>query len=377
MFLLVLLALLIVLASWATTSFPWLARRRRLAMVIVIFLWVPQPLAFWLIKHDHHSAGPRLIVELLTLPLAMAAFPIGVVRAVSWALGRLAKDTAARGVAGMTRRQVIEATSGVAMLGATGSMLGWGIVRGRHAFELREVPVRIAGLPRALDGYVIAQVSDIHAGTYVGERELNEGFARVREARPDLIVVTGDIVDFDAGLAPKVGRKLADLAPRDGVAAVLGNHEYYAGAYRVVDALRAAGVDPLVDEGRVVRSQDGGGFALLGVDDRWSVRFGRNGPQLARAAAMVPRGLARILLSHQPVTFDLWAGEVALQLSGHTHGGQINPGVRPADLFLKYVEGIYQVNGTFLYVNRGFGTVGTPARVCAPPEVTRLVLVAA
>jgi uncharacterized protein len=231
MFLLVLLALLIVLASWATTSFPWLARRRRLAVVIVIFLWVPQPLAFWLIKHDHQSAGPRAIVELLTLPLAMAAFPIGVVRAVSWALGRLAKDTAAHGVGGMTRRQVVEATSGVAMLGATGSMLGWGIVRGRHAFELREVPVRIAGLPRALDGYVIAQVSDIHAGTYVGKRELNEGLARVREARPDLIVVTGDIVDFDAGLAPMVGRMLADLAPRDGVAAVLGNHEYYAGAY--------------------------------------------------------------------------------------------------------------------------------------------------
>ena len=92
---------------------------------------------------------------------------------------------------------------------------------------------------------------------------------------------------------------------------------------------------------------------------------------------MVPPDRPRILLSHQPVTFDLWAGQVALQLSGHTHGGQINPGVRVADLFLKYVWGLYRMNGTFLYVNRGFGTVGTPARVGAPPEVTRLVLVAA
>ena len=75
----------------------------------------------------------------------------------------------------MTRRQVVEAAGGAAFLGATGSMLGWGMVRGRHAFELVEVPVRIAGLPRALDGYVIAQVSDLHAGTYVGERELDEG----------------------------------------------------------------------------------------------------------------------------------------------------------------------------------------------------------
>ncbi len=256
-------------------------------------------------------------------------------------------------------------------------MIGWGMVRGRHAFELSEVPVPIAGLPRVLDGYVIAQVSDIHSGTYVGDRELDEGFELVRRARPDLVVVTGDIVDFDASCAPRVARKLTDLTPRDGIAAVLGNHDYYADEDEVAAALRAGGVDVLVDDGRVIRPRDGGGFALLGVDDRWSTRYGKPGPRLGRATAMVPPGLARILLSHQPPTVDRWAGQVALQLSGHTHGGQINPGFRPADLFLKYVAGTYRVGGTMLYVNRGFGTVGTPSRVGAPPEVTRFVLVAA
>jgi predicted MPP superfamily phosphohydrolase len=368
------IALLAVLYAWATASFPWLTRRRLLVAGALTSLWLVQALSHWLVGHDYSSTGPRMVVELLMMPLVIAAFPIGVVRVASWGVGR--KWKTADGAA-MTRRQLIEATSGVAIIGGTGSMLGWGMVRGRHAFELREVPVRIAGLPRALDGYVIAQISDIHAGPYVGERELDEGLEMVRRARPDLLVATGDIVDFDAKWAPMVGRKLVDVAPRDGVAAVPGNHDYYADVDDVADALRAAGVDVLVDDGRVIRAHDGGGFALLGVDDWWSKRYGRLGPRLKRATSMVPSELARILLSHQPSTVDLWGGQVALQLSGHTHGGQINPGFRPADLFLKYVAGPYQVRGTTLYVNRGFGTVGTPSRVGAPPEVTRFVLIAA
>lgn len=361
-------------------------------------LWLVQLLSHWLISNEYPSTLPRAIVELLLLPLVIAAFPIGIVRVASFIVGRIAGVGRTAGAArtagavrtagvsprvpstnadGITRRQLVEATTGVALLGTTGAMIGWGMVRGRHAFELREVPVRIAALPRALDGYVIAQISDVHAGTYVGEGELDEGLALVRKARPDLVVVTGDIVDFDETWAPLVARKLADLAPRDGVAAVLGNHDYYADVDKVAAALRKGGVDVLVDEGRVIRPRDGGGFALLGVDDRWSTRYGRAGPRLGRALAMVPPELGRVLLSHQPPTVDRWAGQVALQLSGHTHGGQINPGVRLADLFLKYVAGPYQVGGTTLYVNRGFGTVGTPSRVGAPPEVTRFVLVAA
>jgi len=385
-------ALLAIVYAWATAAFPWLARRRLWVAAALLSLWAMQLLAHALVACDRPSTVPRAVVELVMVPIVIAAFPLGVLRVASWLAGRLTGQWAGRRAttraavnaqaaepapAGMSRRQLVEASGGVLLLGATGSMIGWGIVRGRHAFELREVAVPIAGLPRALDGYVIAQVSDIHSGSYVGERELDEGFALVRRARPDLVVVTGDIVDFDARCAPVVARKLVDLAPRDGIVAVLGNHDYYADQDEVAAALRAGGVDLLVDEGRVVRPGDGGGFALLGVDDRWSIRYGRPGPRLGRAAAMVPPGLARVLLSHQPATVDRWAGQVALQLSGHTHGGQINPGFRPAGLFMKYVAGPYQVGETMLYVNRGFGTVATPARVGAPPEVTRFVLVAA
>jgi predicted MPP superfamily phosphohydrolase len=250
-------------------------------------------------------------------------------------------------------------------------------VRGRHAFEIVDLPARIAALPRALDGYRITQISDLHAGLYVSERQLDEGLERVRATRPDMVVVTGDLVDFDPAYAPMVARKLADLAPRDGVFTVLGNHDYYAGAQTMLAAMRAAGLVALVDDGRVVRARDGGGFALLGVDDLWSTRYHGQGPQIDRAIAAVPEGLPRILLSHQPHTVDRWPGKVALQLSGHTHGGQINPGFRPADFFMRYVAGEYRAGGTVLYVNRGFGTVGPPSRVGAPPEVTRIILVAA
>jgi predicted MPP superfamily phosphohydrolase len=383
-----------IIYRWANGSFPWLGRRPRIVATALVGLLIVNLLLRWLVVLGvGRIAGvAQTMILVLVVVIDLAAVPIALLRASSWALARLRKrlppappaetgqppEMGQRPEVSISRRQLVEGGGGVALLGATGALLGWGIVRGRHAFELCELPVRIPGLPRALDGYVIAQISDIHTGFYVGERELDEGLALVRAARPDLVVVTGDLVDFDATYAPLVARKLAELPVRDGIAAVLGNHDYYCGASAVLSTLRAAGIDVLVDEGRLMRAGDGGGFALLGVDDLAATHYGRSGPRLGRALSAVPPGVPRILLSHQPLTVDQWPGQIALQLSGHMHGGQINPGgLRVADLFFKYVSGAYSVRGTTLYVNRGFGTVGPPSRVAAPPEVTRIVLVAA
>ncbi len=276
-----------------------------------------------------------------------------------------------------TRREFIERVGGIGFLGATGSLVGWGAVIGRHDFRIEEVPVRIVGLPRALDGYTITQISDIHVGMLVGEKELAEGLDVLARAKGDLVVLTGDMLDFDPRYIPLAARTLGGIRARDGVFAIFGNHDHYTGAAEVATALRAANIDVLVNDGRVIRAGDGGGFALLGVDDLAAIRAGGPGPRLDRAESAVPKEIPRILLSHQPQTVELWSNRVALQLSGHTHGGQFNPGFRPADLIMRYVAGRYEVGKTTLWVNRGFGVVGPPARVGAPPEVTKIILVSA
>lgn len=288
-------------------------------------------------------------------------------------------DEAAR-EALVSRREAIERVTGAVAFGGTGLALGWGVVRGRHAFEVQEVVVRVKGWPRVLDGYTIAQVSDVHVGAFVGDRELDEGFELVRRVKPDLVVATGDLVDFEPEQIRHLGRRMLSVPARDGAFAILGNHDHYGGPAEVVDLARSGGLRVLCNESLVLRGGDGGGFALVGVDDLQGRRRGSagfRGPDLARAVAGLDPDKPRILLAHQPKYFLEVAGRVALQLSGHTHGGQINPGFRPANLLMEFVAGRYVRQGTTLWVNRGFGVAGPPSRVGAPPEVTKIVVVSA
>ncbi|WP_437588871.1 metallophosphoesterase [Sorangium sp. So ce1000] len=270
--------------------------------------------------------------------------------------------------------------AGSAFLIGGGSAV-YGALLGRHDYRIEEVAVPIPGLPRSLDGFAIVQLSDIHLGLFVGEPEMRAAEDLVRKARGDLIVMTGDLVDFDPRYAEHLGRLTRRLGPlaRHGVAAIPGNHDHFAGIGAALGALDSGGAQVLKNRGCVVGGA-GGAFALLGVDDVWARgRVPGGGPNLGQALADVPRDLPRVLLCHNPVFFPEAAGDVALQLSGHTHGGQVNLVVRPADLLLPhgYVAGLYQRGSSHLYVNRGFGTAGPPARVGAPPEVSRIVLVAA
>ena len=153
----------------------------------------------------------------------------------------------------ITRRQLVERAAGVAVLGSSAATIGWGVFRGRLDFQIEEVVVRIPGLPRALEGYTIAQVSDIHVGLFVDERELKKGLSLVARTKPDLVVATGDLVDFDARYVPLMARSLADLHARDGVVAILGNHDYYTDHHDVRAGLARAGVRALVNQHVVLR----------------------------------------------------------------------------------------------------------------------------
>jgi uncharacterized protein len=365
---------------WAKASFPIILKRPRAVKIGLAVLVVLPTLARLVTNATHASfaAGVFAAAMTETMIVLIAALPLAAVRVIGLLVARWT-PVAARGAdeRRITRRQAVERVGGAIVLGGTTATLGWGAIRGRYEFGIEEVTVRIVGLPRELDGYTIAQVSDLHVGNFVQEKELAMGLSLVKDVRADLIVVTGDLIDYDPAYIPMMLAALRKLEARDGMVAILGNHDYYAGAPGIAEAIRAAGIDMLKNEGRLLRAKDGGGFALLGVDDLWAARYGSSGPVLARAIAMVPEDRPRILLSHQPRSVDLWPGQVALQLSGHTHGGQVNPGFRPADFLMPYVSGRYEVKGTTLYVNRGFGVVGPPARVNAPPEITKIILVSA
>jgi predicted MPP superfamily phosphohydrolase len=374
-------------ASWLLGSIPSLRRHRSRVFAVAFGLCALTAVArFASLVARSNTTFELLGVVAMTewMIVILGAIPLALVHLLvlaTW-IGRAKpreREDEAENLAtnGLTRRQAVERVAGAVALGASTAVLGWGSIRGRHAFVIEEVPVRIPGLPRALDGYTIAQISDLHAGIFVGDRELGEGLSRLRETRPDLVVVTGDLVDFDPRYAEWLAGSLGRIAARDGIYAVLGNHDYYAGYETIARAMRTAGVDLLVNQGRTIRRSDGGGFALLGVDDLSAGRWSGSGPDLNAAIVDVSPDAPRILLAHQPQYFDHVAGRVSLQLSGHTHGGQVNPGFRPGELFFRYLSGRYERKGSTLWVNRGFGVAGPPTRVGAPPEVTKIVLVAA
>ncbi len=275
------------------------------------------------------------------------------------------------------------AASSAFLIGGTSSL--YGALKGRYDYSVEEVVFKIPGLSRALDGFSIAQLSDVHIGVFVGDAELAIAEQLLRQAKPDLIVLTGDLLDNDARLAGQLGRFVRRLSPlaRAGVVAITGNHDYFAGVEAMASAVTAAGARMLRNDALVIGGA-GAGFALLGVDDVYARREG-GGPDLERAVRALPRldgrvapalDLPRLLLCHNPSFFAESASRVALQLSGHTHGGQVNLGIRPAAYLLPggWIAGRYAEHGSSLYVNRGFGTVGAPARIGAPPEVTRIVL---
>ena len=289
----------------------------------------------------------------------------------------------------ISRREAIRRAAVGASVMIGGGSSAYGMTFGRHDYALEEVPVALSRLPRTLEGYTIAQISDVHVGAFVGDAELRAAEALLRRARPDLIVMTGDLIDHDIRYAPRLGefvRRLEQLGARDGVVAIAGNHDHYAGVDEVLATLREAGARVLRNDGVLVPDGERAsaaevtrGFSLLGVDDLWARRYGdAGGPDLPRTLGFARPDQARVLLCHNPEFFESAAHEIDLQLSGHTHGGQVTFLVRPADLFLRhgFVMGRYQREGSQLYVNRGFGTAGPPIRLATPPEVTKIVLTA-
>ncbi|MER6608525.1 metallophosphoesterase [Streptomyces sp. NPDC000927] len=265
----------------------------------------------------------------------------------------------------LTRRlfvaRAVGGAAAVAGLGTVGHGT-YGVLRGP---QVKRVTVPLARLPRSAHGLRIAVVSDIHLGPILGRAHTQRIVDTINRTRPDLVAVVGDLVDGTVDDLGTAAEPLAGLDARQGSFFVTGNHEYYSGAAPWVDHVRELGLHPL-ENARVEID----GFDLAGVNDIAGEAEGQ-GPDFEAALGDRDPARASVLLAHQPVVIDdAVAWGVDLQLSGHTHGGQLWPGDLVAGLANPTVAGLDRYGDTQLYVTRGAGAWGPPVRVGAPSDIT-------
>lgn len=258
--------------------------------------------------------------------------------------------------------------------------VAWGGWQARRTARVREVVVPLPGLPAALDGFTIVQLSDLHVGPTVKAPYVQRVVAAANRLDADLIAVTGDLVDGRVADLRDDVAPLAALRARHGRFFVTGNHEYYSGAPAWCDALRGLGFEVL-DNRHVVLEHGGARLVLAGVEDYAAAQVqpgARSDPAAAIAGAPADAAL-RVLLAHQPRSAAAAAAAgFDLQLSGHTHGGQFWPWNLFVPLQQPVVAGLHRIGERLrLYVSRGTGYWGPPLRLCAPSEITRLRLVRA
>ncbi len=276
----------------------------------------------------------------------------------------------------LSRRRFLRlaAAAGVelAAVGGLGSYALWGEP---GWVQLERVTVEIPALPAGLSGLRIAQLSDLHAGPDLPQERLERAIQTLADLAPDLLVTTGDWVIQDARDAVLASQAVVQVDPPLGNYTILGNHDHWTDAEIVASAVESAGLT-LLRNSHVPIPAGGETLWLAGLDDIWEQQH-----DLDQALAGIPAGAPVVLLAREPDYADTVArdGRVALQLSGHSHGGQVRlplvgAPIRPY-LGEKYVSGLYSLeNGLQLYTNRGLGLIRPPVRLNCRPEITLITL---
>ncbi len=277
----------------------------------------------------------------------------------------------------VSRRELTAAVPGaraafLAPLALSIAVTAWGY---REALDVRaeRIVIETDRLPAHVERLRICQISDVHLGPIVRGGRLARMLDVVRRENPDLLVSTGDLVDGPLARLPGLLAQLRDIRPALGKYAVTGNHEFYAGLEEALAFTRDAGFDVLRGEVR----DPGGALVLAGVDDPAGRGFSLKGR--ADGERELLAGLSRdrfvLLLKHRPIVEEESLGLFDLQLSGHTHRGQIFPFNHIVDLYFPKSSGLHDLGHSHLYVSRGSGTWGPPIRFLAPPEVTVIEIV--
>lgn len=277
-----------------------------------------------------------------------------------------------------SRRQFLRRLAPLAVFGSVsgGGAFGYGNLLERHWIQTVERDIWLPNLAPEMHGFRIVQLSDLHLEPWTKAEHIAEAVAVANSLKPDLIVITGDFVTDSSRPAGRVAELLAPLDAPYGVLGCIGNHDAWHQPIALMRFLKERKIEVLRNEGMTLQTEKGSLF-IAGLDSAWGGRAD------ASAAFRDWDGAQPlVLLAHEPDVVDAIAGRgvTGLQLSGHTHGGQVClPFVSPIALHLprlgkNYRHGHYKVGGMQLYVNRGIGCVGMPVRFACPPEVTLLTL---
>jgi predicted MPP superfamily phosphohydrolase len=251
-----------------------------------------------------------------------------------------------------------------------------GFFMARRVAPVIDVAVPMTDLPLQLDGFTIAQISDIHVGPTIKRNFVEAIVDRVNSLDADMVAITGDVVDGSVRELGHHTEPLGRLESRHGTYMVMGNHEYYSGVHAWIDELRRLGTRVLINE-HVVLHHDGAKLAVAGVTDYSAHHFDpshRSDPHAALKGA--PTGAPKVLLAHQPRSASSAADAgYDLQLSGHTHGGQFWPWNLFVRLQQPFTGGLNRLGRMWIYINRGTGYWGPPMRFGVPSEITLIRLV--
>jgi predicted MPP superfamily phosphohydrolase len=243
-----------------------------------------------------------------------------------------------------------------------------------NTLSIEHITIPIPNLQPALEGFKIVQMSDIHLYPFTKLELVQRAVQVSNSLKPDITVLTGDYVWRNLSAINDLTPALAELDAKYGVFATMGNHDYWLNVEVIKDSFKSVGLPVLENQG-VTFNVGGAHLHLAGLDDGWS-----GNPDLNAAMQGAPEGAPVVLLMHEPDLADIYSQDprISLQLSGHTHGGQIRiPGIGALvhpHLGRKYDFGLYNVNGMWLYTNRGIGCISEPIRLNCPPEISEFTL---
>jgi predicted MPP superfamily phosphohydrolase len=267
--------------------------------------------------------------------------------------------------------RILAASASVSVLGVS----AFGVKKCLDPPTVNRLSVNISGLPLGFKGFSIVQISDIHIGAMSTHVDLTEIVTIINSLQPDLVAITGDLVDGDAAELAGELAPLARLKARHGVFFITGNHEYYSDVEKWLPEIERLGITVL-NNSRTEIQQGEDTFILAGVTDYNAGRFGRQyAPDYAKALGGIDKTRKVILLAHQPrAVREAARYGVDLVLAGHMHGGQIWPFNYLSPLQQPYLKGFYRYKKTLLYVNQGTGYWGPPMRVGTYKEITEFIL---